>query len=71
MEGPMAFFLWALLIPALCVIAAVVLKRFFASLKLHFRTKLTAVPAPPAQTEGSEPFVGSALSEGGARGGCV
>ncbi len=63
----MDWFLWALLIVTVCVVVAAVLNGFVAPLKVHFRTTMMTRPAPAALDEAADPFVGLALSGGGAR----
>ena len=62
----MQLILWGLLILLACVVAAV-LNGFIAPLKVHFRAQLPAHPAPRPTNQTVEPFVGLALSGGGAR----
>ena len=63
----MEWFVWSLLVVAICVVAAAVMNGFVSPLKLHFRTTLLAQPAPSSMDVTPDPFVGLALSGGGAR----
>ncbi|MEP5153009.1 patatin-like phospholipase family protein [Planktotalea sp.] len=61
----MAFFLLILIVG---VIVIAVLNGFIAPLKIHFRTDPAALPIAPSKgDEQAQPFVGLALSGGGAR----
>ena len=62
----MHWIVWGLLALIVCVVLAV-LNGFIAPLKVHYRTRLSAHSAVPTSDPSGAPFVGLALSGGGAR----
>ena len=63
----MGWVFWGLLIVAVCVIVLAVLNGFIAPLKVHFRTRVRAQSGAHVVDQTDQPFVGLALSGGGAR----
>lgn len=64
----MGLFLWTIVVLAGCCVVAAVVNGFIAPLKVHFRAEPSMLDLPPAgSTTADAPFVGLALSGGGAR----
>ncbi len=63
----MGMIILGLLVLALCVVIGAVINGFIAPLKVHYRANATTLDASPVEPDKTTPFVGLALSGGGAR----